>query len=157
MAIDFPNSPAPGASFTTNNKTWTFTDGKWALLVSTMGVAGPTGPTGPTGGWSTSQTTRSLTTGADSPTTSDNGKLVLINTSSGSVGITLDSAVLSLSAGQRIDFVWLGAATSVSFSVANSASLVFAGLATSLRTRYSAATVLCVATNSYVLVGDLIV
>lgn len=47
MAISFPASPSPGASFTANSKTWNFTDGKWALNVSTVGVVGPTGPTGP--------------------------------------------------------------------------------------------------------------
>ena len=46
MAIDFPNSPSPGASFTANSKTWTFTDGKWMLNVSTGGVTGATGPAG---------------------------------------------------------------------------------------------------------------
>ena len=35
MAIDFPNSPSPGASFTANSKTWTFTDGKWVLNAGT--------------------------------------------------------------------------------------------------------------------------
>lgn len=49
MAIDFPNSPAPGDNFTVSGKTWTFTDGKWALNVSVGGVQGPTGPTGATG------------------------------------------------------------------------------------------------------------
>ncbi len=49
MAIDFPNAPSPGANFTVNSKTYTFTDGKWALNVSTGGVTGATGPTGITG------------------------------------------------------------------------------------------------------------
>jgi hypothetical protein len=38
MAIDFPNSPSPGASFTANSKTWTFTDGKWILNVTPVGT-----------------------------------------------------------------------------------------------------------------------
>lgn len=49
MAIDFPNSPSPGATFTANSKTWTFTNGKWALNVSVGGVTGPTGATGSVG------------------------------------------------------------------------------------------------------------
>lgn len=49
MAIDFPNSPAPGDNYTVGAKTWTFTDGKWALNVDSLGVTGATGPTGPTG------------------------------------------------------------------------------------------------------------
>lgn len=43
MAIDFPNSPSPGDNFTVSGKTWTFTDGKWALNVSAGGVQGPAG------------------------------------------------------------------------------------------------------------------
>jgi microcystin-dependent protein len=49
MAIDFPNSPSPGANHTVDGKTWTFTDGKWALNVGIGGVQGPTGVTGATG------------------------------------------------------------------------------------------------------------
>jgi hypothetical protein len=49
MAIDFPNSPAPNDNHTVGAKTWTFTDGKWALNVNSLGVVGPTGPTGPSG------------------------------------------------------------------------------------------------------------
>ena len=43
MAIDFPNSPAPGTNHTIDGKTWTFTDGKWALNVGVGGVQGPAG------------------------------------------------------------------------------------------------------------------
>ena len=49
MAIDFPNSPAPGDNYTVGTKTWTFTDGKWALNVNSLGVTGATGPSGPSG------------------------------------------------------------------------------------------------------------
>jgi hypothetical protein len=49
MAIDFPDSPTAGDNFTVDGKTWSFTDGKWALNVGVGGVQGPTGPTGPTG------------------------------------------------------------------------------------------------------------
>lgn len=31
MAIDFPNTPSPGQTFTAGGKTWTFTDGKWVI------------------------------------------------------------------------------------------------------------------------------
>ena len=43
MAIDFPNSPSPGTNLTVDGKTWTFTDGKWALNVGVGGVQGPAG------------------------------------------------------------------------------------------------------------------
>lgn len=70
MAIDFPDSPLPGATFTANSKTWAFTDGKWALVVSTMGIVGPTGPIGATGpsGGPTGATGPTGLTGATGPT-----------------------------------------------------------------------------------------
>jgi len=49
MAIDFPDSPAPSATHTVSGRTWTFTDGKWALNVGVEGVRGPTGATGAVG------------------------------------------------------------------------------------------------------------
>jgi hypothetical protein len=49
MAIDFPDSPDENEDFTVDGKTWTFSDGKWALNVGVGGVQGPTGPSGPSG------------------------------------------------------------------------------------------------------------
>jgi hypothetical protein len=49
MAIDFPDSPDENEDFTVDGKTWTFSDGKWALNVGVGGVQGPTGPAGPSG------------------------------------------------------------------------------------------------------------
>jgi len=65
MAIDFPNSPAPGTNHTVDGKTWTFTDGKWALNVGVGGVQGPTGATGSQG--ATGATGPQGATGATGP------------------------------------------------------------------------------------------
>lgn len=45
MAIDFPDSPTNGDTYTAGGRTWTYGDGKWVLA---SGPIGPTGPTGPT-------------------------------------------------------------------------------------------------------------
>jgi hypothetical protein len=58
-----------------------------------------------------------------------------------------------LTAGQRIDFMWVGAATSVTFSASSVTLNGTPGL--KLRARYSASTLVCTASNTYVLVGDL--
>jgi len=101
------------------------------------------------------QTTRSITASTDTPSNSDNGKIVIINTSSGSVTITINGS-LGLSAGQKIDFVWQGAATAVSFTPSG---LTGGGLSSTpglnLQARYSAASLLCTASNTYILIGDL--
>lgn len=122
------------------------------VMYSQVGPTGPTGPTGPAGDWSTAQTLRSVTGASDIPTSADNGRLITIDTASGAVSVTVDAA-LGLLAGQRIDFVWVGAATSVTFVGSGVTLNGTPGL--KLRAQYSAGTVLCLASNTYVLVGDL--
>jgi hypothetical protein len=116
------------------------------------GPTGPTGATGSDGGWATTQLTRSVTGATDTPTLTDNGKLVTIDTSSGAVTVTINTS-LGLSAGQRIDFVWIGAATSITFSASSTTINATPGL--KLRARYAAATLVCLSSNTYILVGDL--
>lgn len=159
MAIDFPNSPTLNQEFTVDTKTWKWDGTVWNLVAA--GLPGPIGPAGTNGtngtngvdgGWSTSQTLRSVTGSTDTPTSTDNGKLVTIDTTSGAVTVTINSS-LGLTAGQRIDFVWIGAATSITFSASSVTLNGTPGL--KLRARYSAATLVCLASNTYVLVGDL--
>ena len=113
-----------------------------------VGVAGPVGPMGPTGDWSTAQT---LNTQTDSYAivSSDVGKLVALN-STGALTVSLNTGTV-IATGTRIDLLNL-----------NSGTVTIGGTATvngtptlKLRTRYSGATILCVASNSFVLVGDL--
>lgn len=51
MAIDFPNSPTDGDTFTVGYKTWQYiaAKDKWVSAGGTIGPTGPTGPIGPTG------------------------------------------------------------------------------------------------------------
>jgi hypothetical protein len=121
---------------------------------ATSTVAGPTGPsvTGPIGDWTTVQTFRSVTASTDTPVNSDKGKLVSIDTTSGTVTITIGTA-LALSAGERIDFSWIGATTLVTFTGVSTTINATPGL--KLRARYSAATLVCLSTDVYLLVGDL--
>ena len=131
---------------------WRFS---FAGVIGPTGATGPTGNTGPAGAdgsWATTQLTRSVTGSTDTPTSADNGKLITIDTTSSTVTIFINSS-LGLSAGQRIDFAWLGAATAANFSPSSTTINATPGL--KLRARYSAATLLCVGSNSYLLVGDL--
>lgn len=193
MAIDFPNSPAPGDNYTVGAKTWTFTDGKWALNVNSLGVTGATGPSGPQGAtglqgasgtpstvsgpqgisgisgisgvpgavgasglqgpsgvpgtWATSQT---IVSGATyTPSSADVGKMIQL-TNSSAINITVNTG-LGLTAGQSMDFIRYGTGT-VSFN--GSATIRYTpGL--KLRDQYSAATLFCVSTDTYALIGDL--
>ena len=156
MAIDFPNDPSPGQNYTVDGKTWSFTDGKWALNVSTGGVQGPTGPTGPvgvtgpSGTWATTQEINGQTGTSYSLVSGDVGKMVMLNNSS-SVTVTVGTS-LGLTAGQSIDFLSMGSGQ-VTIAAGGATLVGTPGL--KLRTQYSSATMFCVGTNSYVLIGDL--
>ena len=123
-----------------------------SLPTNTASIAVEFSRTGNAGGWESAQTLRSVTGATDTPTSSDNGKLVTIDTTTGAVTVTINTS-LALTAGQRIDFAWIGAATSITFSASSTTVNGTPGL--KLRARYSAATLICLSSNNYLLVGDL--
>jgi hypothetical protein len=114
------------------------------------GAAGPQGATGASGQWNTAQTAQTEST-SYSLLTADAGELIIIDSASNR-DVTVNGS-LDLSVGQRIDLVRLG--TGDVTVVASSPAVVNATPGLKLRARYSAATLLCVAADSYVLLGDL--
>lgn len=182
MAIDFPNSPTLDQVFTVGELSWTYDGEKWAVTASGLpgpegpsgatgptgvtgatGVTGPsganstvagptglTGATGPAGTWATTQVVNTQTGTTYTLLSSDLGKMVTLDNSS-AVTVTVGTS-LGFSAGQSIDLLSLG--TGIVTVAAGGATLNGTpGL--KLRTRYSSATLFCVGTNSYVLIGDL--
>jgi hypothetical protein len=113
------------------------------------GAQGPQGDTGATGAWDSAQTLQTKTA-SYSLLTADAGECIIINSSS-NLNVTVDGS-LDLSVGQRIDLVRLGTGD---VTVVASSTTVNSGGGLKLRARYSAATLLCVGTDDYVLVGDL--
>ena len=71
-------------------------------------------------------------------------------TNSGDINITVNTG-LGLTAGQSIDFLRFGTGN-VTFT---GAAVPVATPGLKLRAQYSAATLFCITTNSYVLIGDL--
>lgn len=114
-----------------------------------QGPTGPTGPTGPAGEWDDPQVS-SEKVASYTLLTADAGELIVMNSSS-NLDVTINAS-LDLSVGQRIDIVRLGTGT---VTVVADGATVNATPGLKLRARYSAATLLCVGTDSYVLVGDL--
>lgn len=109
----------------------------------------PTGATGAQGSWSAAQPTRTWSSGT-ALTNADAGYLIrLDNNTTVAVG-----TALALTAGQRIDFVQTGA-TLASPSFTATGVTINGTPTTTIRTRYSAVTLLCVGSNDYVVVGDL--
>jgi len=96
-----------------------------------------------------------INTSTITPTASQMGKTILITRSSGAVQINIDAG-LNINQYSRIDFIWYGAAISVTFSATGSPAPALVGTpGLKLRTRYSAATLLCINTDEYILFGDL--
>ena len=124
-------------------------DENLATQVDLDGLIGPEGPAGPAGDWSDPQTIDNKT-GAYTLLTADAGKLITVDTSS-NVDVTVDGS-LDLSPGQRIDILQLGTGR---VTVVASSTTVNGTPSLKLRARYSSATLLCTATDTYVLIGDL--
>jgi len=82
--------------------------------------------------------------------TGDAGKLIAVNSASG-VSVTVDGS-LDLAAGQRIDLVQLGAGQ---VTIAESGATVDATPTLKLRAQYSAATLIGLGSDTYLLIGDL--
>lgn len=121
-------------------------------LVGPEGPAGPTGatgPAGPAGDWSDPQTLNAKTA-AYTLVSSDAGKVVTVDVSS-AVDVTVNTST-GLSAGQRIDLIQLGTGQ---VTVVASSVTINGTPGLKLRARYSAATLICLSSNTYVLVGDL--
>jgi hypothetical protein len=108
----------------------------------------PTGATGAQGSWSAAQPNRTWSS-STTLVSGDAGYLILVDSAT-SISVTTS---LALSVGQRIDFLVTNA--TVPTISASSGVTLNGAPTTTIRARYSAATLICVASNSYVLVGDL--
>ena len=49
MALDFPDNPAEGDTYTAADTTWTWRSPRWIGVTAAVGPAGPQGPQGPPG------------------------------------------------------------------------------------------------------------
>ena len=171
--INFPTSPTDGQVFTSGDHTWVFSStgaggpGAWKLqaqfptgptgptgATGAGGVTGPTGAgiTGPTGAAGTFATAQTIDNKTASYTAvgGDVGKIITMTVASGN-NFTVNTST-ALTVGQRIDIIQMGAGqtTVVATGVTISATPTL-----KLRAQYSAATLICTASNTYVLAGDL--
>ena len=130
------------------------------VQVASVGVQGPIGPQGPQGvqgiqgvqgpqgQWDTAQDVETKT--ADyTLVTADAGKLIIVDSASDE-DVTVDGS-LDLAVGQRIDVLRAGAGE---VTIVASGATVNGTPGLRLRAQWSAATVLCVGADDYVLIGD---
>jgi len=111
-----------------------------------QGIQGVTGPTGPTGGFDTAQTVGTLSTNYTLQS-SDKGKLY---TNSGAVTVT----VQGLAVGEQVDFIQTNA-SQITFTPGSGITLNSKNNNRKTSAQYAPATIKCIATSTYVLVGDL--
>lgn len=108
------------------------------------------GVQGPAGSWSSPQTIVQMA----NPYTISNsniGSICILN----DAGVVTINTAIGMTAGQKIDFISLAASgTVVSFAASGVGLFATPGL--KLRTQYSAATLICLTSTLYVLMGDLI-
>jgi hypothetical protein len=106
------------------------------------------GKQGPSGQWDTAQDVDTKT--ADyTLVTADAGRLIIMDSATDE-DVTVDGS-LDLAVGQRIDLLRLGAGE---VTVVASSATVNGTPGLKLRAQYSAATVLCVGADDYILLGD---
>lgn len=153
MAINFPSSPYNGQTFTASGQTWIYNSSLPAWELDSPFVAGPTGPTGPTGpagDWAGAQTINTQSGTSYTIQASDAGKLVSF-TNSSAIAVTITNT-LDLTPGQRVDIIQYGTGQ---ITVAGSGGATVVGsLGLKTRTQWSVATILCTATDTYVVLGD---
>ena len=136
-AMDFPNEPDEDDIYTNGIYTWQYDGTRWNRYLGSLDV------------FTQAQT---IETKSDSYTlvNSDVGKVIAMNKSTAQT-VTINGS-LDLSVGQRIDVVQTGAGQ-VTFSASSATVNGTPGLKT--RAQYSAATVLCTGTDTYIVIGDL--
>ena len=148
-AIDFPSSPSDGQTFSASGNSYIYRTSIPGWELDSPFYEGPTGPTGASGQWDTAQTTANKTANYTA-VTADAGKLITMTVGSAN-NFTVDGS-LNLATGQRIDIAQLGAGQT---TVVASGATVNATPGLKLRAQYSVATLLCTASDVYLLLGDL--
>jgi hypothetical protein len=121
-------------------------EGAASTVTGPTGAQGPTGPTGASGGFESTQTIESVGS-SRALTSADVGKLI---TNSGAITITVEG----LSVGQQVDFLQTNA-SQITFVAGSGMTLNSKDAKLKTSAQYSPASIKCVASNSYVLVGDL--
>ena len=114
-----------------------------------QGAQGAAGAAGSNGDWSTAQTLNTQTGTTYTVLSGDVGKLITL-TNASAIALTVNTG-LGLSAGQRIDLFQNGAGQ---VTVGGTAT-IRSTPTLKLRAQYSAATLICLGTDTFALVGDL--
>lgn len=131
---------------------------KWAAGFSLPSQTGNSGKylstNGTAASWAAAVPTLDLTLNAQTGTTytiqaSDLNKLVTLSNAS-AITLTIPNGVFTV--GQQVNIQAIGAGQ---VTIASDGTTTFTGIGTKLRAQYSAATIICTATNTFTVIGDL--
>lgn len=126
-----------------------YSGGSWqTIVVGATGATGGTGSTGPAGDWSSAQPVLTISGNSYTIQASDVGDLLKF-TAGTAVTVAVPNG-LGLSAGQRIDLLQYGTGQ---VTIGGAATVRYTN-SLKLRAQYSAATLICLGGNEFVLVGD---
>ena len=134
--------------------------GDWDLFASkgdtgaASTVPGPTGPAGPTGATGLRyRAVETISSSIELTSALHAGEILLVSSSS-SISLTLSSVVSNFLPGEHLEIIREGTGE-VSIVAGSGVSIQSTGNRFRLGERYSSASIICVATNSYRIVGDL--
>jgi hypothetical protein len=165
-AIDFPNSPSVNDTHTVGNRVWKWNGTVWEVVRSTVpyatgatGAAGPTGATGstvtgPTGAASAILAINNDTGTAYTLQAIDVNDLVTLNNAN-AVTVTVPPSVFSANDVINISQIGAGQVTFAQGAGVTINSTGATATAPKLRVRYSSAAVICTASNTFLIVGDI--
>ena len=165
-AIDFPDSPSVNDTHTVGNRIWKWNGTVWEVVRSTVpyatgatGAAGPTGATGSTVTGPTGAASAILAINNNTGTTytlqaGDVNDLVTLNNTD-PVTVTVPPAVFSANDVINISQIGAGQVTFAQGAGVPINSTGATATAPKLRVRYSSAAVICTASNTFLIVGDI--
>jgi hypothetical protein len=155
MAINFPASPSVNDTYSYGTRTWQWDGLAWKQISLQFGPQGPIGPTGPTGPSAQTLGITNFTGATYSITSSDVNKILYMsNTAPGLVTVT--AGVMTV--GQQAQVVRAGVGN-LNIVGGAGVTIVSSGFTIAipiLRTTYSAASIICLSTNSYLVSGDIV-
>lgn len=165
-AIDFPNSPSVNDTHTVGNRVWKWNGTVWEVVRSTVpyatgatGAAGPTGPTGSTVTGPTGAAGAILAINNNTGTTytlqaTDVNDLVTLNNAN-TVTVTVPPSVFSANDVVNVSQIGAGQVTFAQGAGVTITSTGATASAPQLRVQYSTAAVICTASNTFLIVGDI--
>lgn len=155
MPINFPASPSVNDTYSYGSRTWQWDGLAWKQISLQFGPQGAIGPTGPTGPSAQTLGITNFAGATYSITSSDVNKILyMTNTAPGLV--TVNAGAMTV--GQQAQVVRGGVGT-LSIVGGAGVTIVSSGFTIAvpiLRTTYSAASIVCISTNSYLVSGDIV-